>query len=173
MDRFAFYKELYSIEIDRHNKLDNSVTFPVGILIALGGVINFYSNYITFNDSVSFQFCFDFLLFVSMLFWALTAFYLFQTKYPRKYMYLPTPTVLEEYRIKLNEWNNSQLSTFKRNPEEIESMFTEYVIKTLSECTEQNTKNNEKKTAYLHNSIHYLMWTMIFLSFVLMIHLFT
>ncbi len=38
MERINFYKELYDVEMQRRNELNNSISTPTGIISAFAGV---------------------------------------------------------------------------------------------------------------------------------------
>jgi hypothetical protein len=160
MDKYEFYKEHYFYEIERHYKLTDSLTLPVGVLTVIGSVIAFHSNKLSFGGWWDYSLVF--LLVIALFFWIRSAYFLVCSRSTRSaYKYIGTPNVLEKYRLDLIEWNANLHSALRKTDEEINKEFEDYIIQTYVECVQHNTLKNDSKYGFLQKAVASLVYTLI------------
>lgn len=147
MDGLDFEREHYCFELGRKDSLNSNMSIPLGILTASFGVFAYYFNKVT-SFASGFG-CFLFSLLLIIMFFALiyATYNLIKSYWGLKYKYIPTSSELNIY------WNN--LTQYYQTYPDIgtpEEKYEETLMKYFSEANENNTKNNDYRSKYLHNA---------------------
>lgn len=155
MNRFNFYYNLYQIELQRKNELNNALTLPVGLVSVI--VIALYQLLANFKYEVNNFFVnalFISVISIATLFLIITIGYLISSYVKLKgnydYYFIPYADELEEYYRELNKYYRK----------EINDKYETFIIKKLVICITHNMKLNELKTYYLWKAKLFLIYTL-------------
>ena len=100
MDTFAFHKENYFFEIERKDKLNSSLTFPVGIIALMVGAISVMAKAISLPPSQNQRVLIVFLVLAGICL-VVSCYYLVRTYWGHPYSYMPYSSELLDYRKEL------------------------------------------------------------------------
>jgi hypothetical protein len=155
-------RDCYKFEVERKDKLSASLTLPVGVLTVVGGLLGFLSKEFSYQ-SADLMRVFVVLLGAGVLTFAVSAVLLILAYYRYTYDYIPTP---REFRVHEEKVRDSFRGVSGTTEERIEAQTKQHVEnmrKRLYEnAIEVNTKNNDTKAGYMHNSISFLIASLAF-----------
>jgi len=151
MSSFEFYKELYHLENQRRETINNSLSIPLAILTGLvAGVYVLFTTF-PFDQNLITTICFSILLICGIFSMGYSSFYLCKVIVKKlnwrsarssfEYKAIADPT-------SLLRWNESLESTFAGDPDEerlILSEFQRQLREQFVECAHHNQKVNDDK----------------------------
>ncbi|MFZ7116409.1 MAG: hypothetical protein ACO1G9_13595 [Bacteroidota bacterium] len=163
MEIREFYKETYYKELERRDEINNSLSTPIGLIIALIAA-HFYlltnfeyfqpSNYTILFQFLSISSC---ILLIISIFNLILAYTGFHGGY--KYDYLADVGDIEKYIQSLITYHGNT----NNSGDLIQQDFDDYLYAAFVNATDQNQKRNKLKSKARYRCLKYLIW-----SFVLM-----
>ncbi|MGL2967240.1 hypothetical protein [Flavobacterium sp. XGLA_31] len=156
MDKFEFIKEWFYKEEERKDSLNNSLNIPIGILTAiLAGIYFLTSKYNYKNENIYLKYSFIVAIIVALVFWLFCIYYLVKSynDFYKGYKYngFPSANFIDvEYENMKSYYDKYKKELGKEVT--LDSLVKNNVENILIKCVENNTFNNDKKSAYLHNS---------------------
>ncbi|MFC4143504.1 hypothetical protein ACFSNA_02675 [Pedobacter mendelii] len=168
MDRLDFHNEWYNNELARQEVLNESVNIPVGILTAIFALYAFLLSGYNFDQGFGTFICefFCISLGLSLLAWLCVLFNISKSYNNHfkgyEYGYLPFAIDLDTYYLNLVSYVNTNLSMLPAGTS-AESMFDEYLLKSLQNSIDINAQNNSKKSSHLFQAKRLLLACIIFL----------
>ena len=173
---FDFIKDQYLLEIERKNQLRTSLNLPTGVLIVLGGLLGFFAKDFPYNLSTGTTIIFFFLLATSTILFLIAVYHLIRSFYGRTYAFIETPGELKTYYDKLLH-HHRNLSDYYKSLEEYYGVeprekdypkpevlakqdFQEFLSQKYILATNENTWNNDSKSARLHSANLFLIFTL-------------
>jgi len=159
MDLHEFYKNHYFFELNRKDQLASAVTIPAGLITFIGGAIIAILNTIDkpFN-------CLEitelFLLILATVAILVSIFFLIKSYFNYGYGFIATSLEIMKYKKELEEFYNDDEDKDKIVQNKIES----FVNKEYVKYTDLNTRNNDRKSSFIHKA----NWALIF-SIILMV----
>lgn len=161
MDHFEFHKELYHIENERRNTVNESLSIP----IAIGtGLLSFLFYLVTTFDYTQSGFSVCFFLVLSILgtiplgfavYSLIRAFSNLTSGF--EYKGLPYPEDLLEHRKKLIE----HYTQYGNGAAEGEEKYQEYLLGKFAEHTNHNTLVNDQKTRHVFNAKRAMVYALV------------
>lgn len=152
---FELYEKLYFHEVEAREKISVRLQIPLAILLSMISVYAYLIKGISIGNNSMWNFIFGGVFLVSVIFLFISMSYFIRSFYGHTYEFLPPAIETEKYRKKLIE-------TYKEY-EEWESLvdryFNEYLFNYYNECSSANTIVNDKRSAFLHKCITYLILT--------------
>lgn len=156
-----FYKELYYFELDRKDKINSYLSFPLAILVLIIGVVSYFLNNLpSFNINSILSNLFHLFLICLSVNILCSLYYFIKSIYGYGYGYIATATEIDSYIKKLEEYNKEAPTKQREN---IETAFEELLLKQYSEYSSINSKNNDTKSRCLHNTSKSLVIALIFI----------
>lgn len=152
-------KEIYLWEHNRKDNINDSLTLPVGLTIALCSVVAFYLQnipginfslwHIIFYISV-FCLLFSIIKVISLL---------FKTLHGHKYQYIATTQEVLDYK---NELDKKHIKAGTSSLEDLTDRdLREYLFSEYCRCADINAKNNDNKIKFLQDAKKYLLYATI------------
>ena len=171
-----FVKDQYLSELERKNQLRTSLNLPTGVLIVLGSLLGFFAKEFPYDLSTVTMIIFFFLLGTSTILFVITVCYLILSFHGRTYFYIETPGELKSYYDELIH-HHRNLSDYYKSLEEYYGVeprekdypepevlakqdFQKILLQKYISATNENTWNNESKSARLHSSNLFLIFTL-------------
>jgi len=156
-------RDCYKTEAERRDKLSASLTLPVGVLTVIGGLIGFLSKEFSYQSSELTP-IFIILLGASILAFITSAVLLILAYYRYTYEYVPTPRNFREHEDKVRAHFSSAPGATEVQVEGQTRKHVDAMAKRLYEnAIEVNTKNNDTKAGYMHNSVTFLIVSLAFI----------
>lgn len=152
-DRFDYHMDTYQLQLDRRDRLTDSLTLPVGICTLLCGAWGYFIKNVDTDTLPALGAIFIVSTGV-LLFCAIYC--LWRSYFGYSYLALPTSKSLESYWNELDEYAAEYPSERPR-----QQSFRDYLQPMLLDCNEKNTTNNDTKAAFLHKGNTYLLVAMI------------
>jgi hypothetical protein len=146
-----FYKSRYDYELDRKDKLTAALPLPVGLLTILGSAMVAMARSFSYTDS---ELAAVFLVFVVLAVCALfgCAWRLWRAYDAQTYEYLPLLQDLEEAR---GEWMLF-FEEARAGGDEGSKAYEDELDKHIIKAADENTRNNDGRSAWLHQSRRWL-----------------
>lgn len=148
MDTFAFHKENYFFEIERKDKLNSSLTFPVGIIALMVGAISVMAKAISLPPSDNQKFLIVFLLLAGICL-VISCYYLVRTYWGHPYSYMPYSSELLDYRTRLYEFYIDSGKSPQEAGDAANNGLDAYVTDQYASDATFNAKTNNTKSAIL------------------------
>jgi len=155
-------RDSYKFELERKDKLSNSLTLPVGVLTIIGSLLGLLSKDFSFRDE-NLSWFFGVPIVVGAVLFAIAAVLIILAYYHYRYDYVPTPRDIREHEEKLRSYYEATLDGDKALAAQ---RATEYMATMISKLYEEavyvNAKNNDTKSAYMHNASSFLIGSLAF-----------
>ncbi len=148
MDISALHKESYYFEIERKDKLNSSLSFPVGVIALLGGAVSVMSKAISLPPSDT-QKVLIVLLVLAGVCLVISCYYLVRTYWGHPYKYMPYSGELLEYRKKLYEFYLASGQEEQTADSASDQELCDYIISEYAAGATFNAKSNNVKSATL------------------------
>lgn len=151
MDRkelFEFYQKLYWYDIDAREHLNNRLQIPLGIVVALAGLLGFLlQNYEhkTLNWTTG---SFIGFLAIASVGLVITTTLLVLSGYRHAYNFIPEASVLESHRISLENY----YTAYPGLGISAADAFNDYLLKHYVDYSSTNTGINDKRSRRLHQT---------------------
>lgn len=163
MNDLEFLKELYHKELERKDKINAKISFPISLTtLILGGIF-----YCILNSGEIEQ-CYRIYFFISLT--ISTASLIFATYFISrciiglKFGYLPIPSRIFEYKKNLYAYYKQDRDKNEENYDLIvNNEFDQYLQETFIQLTDNNIVINDKKNQYLLNSTYTIVFSIPFL----------
>lgn len=145
MDLHEFYKNHYFFELSRKDQLARAVTLPAGLITLVGGAIVAIVNTIDspFNGLEKTELI---LLGIATLSLFVSVYFLARSYFNYGYGYIATSFEIMEYKKELELFYKDDLSA------DIDSEIEEYVNEQYVIHTNMNTRNNDRKSSFIHKA---------------------
>lgn len=138
--RLDLYKELYYKELERKENIHLRTQWSISIFVILLGASLYCINKLFEIENISFMMCLFCLL--SIVCSLCSAVLLCKSIWAKKFLYLPIPSLIENYyQIDLHEHFKNESDSRKNTDDAL----SEYLIKTYIECTDKNRQINKEK----------------------------
>lgn len=147
----ALQKESYYFEIERKDKLNSSLSFPVGIIALMAGAVSVMSKAVSLPPSDSQKILIVLLLLAGDCL-VVSCYYLVRTYWGHPYKYMPYSGELVEYRKKLYEFYVASGKTPQAAESISDQELGEYIVSEYAAGATFNAKSNNKKSATLFKS---------------------
>jgi len=161
MDNFAFHKESYVFEIERKDKLNGSLSFPVGVVALLSGAVSVMAKAVSIPPTSSQKLIIVFLS-ISGVCLVIACYYLVRTYWGHPYKYMPYPDELRAYRNKLYHYYISAGETASSASSKADEELSDYVIDQYAADTSFNAATNNAKSAILFKANAFIIAALIF-----------
>ena len=161
MDNFAFHKESYAFEIERKDKLNGSLSFPVGVVALLAGAISVMAKAITLPPSLGQEISIVFLA-ISGICLVIACYYLIRTYWGHPYKYMPYADELRGYRNKLYKYYIRTGQTEASASATADKELAEYVVDQYSADASFNAATNNAKSAILFKANAFIIAALVF-----------
>lgn len=167
MEKLDFLKEWYYKEEERKDCLNNSLNIPIGILTAIVAGVYFIINKFNYeNENILLKYLFIILSCSVIFFWILCIYYLLKSYNDLyegySYRGFPHANFLhkekENLKLYLDQYREDLDPSIT-----LELLVEQNVEKTLVDCININSFNNDRKSAYLHKSKVHLLTCIILL----------
>ena len=138
------FEDLYKREIDQKEKLNSELSLPLGLLVAVGGLLG------AMLQSAWFEFgilsaCFYLAALASAGFFTATMYFLVRSYYGHTYRGMPFALQLMDYRDKLRKWH----STYGTGPDAGDREWEQYLEDAYADAADFNGNVNLIKSQYL------------------------
>lgn len=154
------FKESYYFELNRKDKINGYLNFPLALFTLLVGLIAYFLNNlpeIVLNFS-SISFYLFFFILVSIVIIAFSFF--IRSFYNYSYYYISIPSEFDDYFKKLGEYNKSVNNAKKID---LDNKHQILMSKQYSEYATVNTITNDRKSRFLHKTSGALILSVIFM----------
>lgn len=154
-----FYQYYYHFELEEKNKINSRLNFPLAIITLIMGIVSFYLNDLPYLKIGGLE-IFFYSVFICLILSIIFSFYFFiRCFYRYPYEYISTTFEINNYLNNLREYNK----TVPKNSQVIiEKEFEDFLMDQYVNYATNNTKNNERKSKYLHNTHTSLIIALIF-----------
>ena len=173
---FDFIKDQYLLEIERENQLRTSLNLPTGVLIVLGSLLGFFVKDFSYDLSTGTTIIFSIFIGISAILFVIAVVYLILSFHGRTYAFIETPGELKSYydellhhHINLSDYYKSLEEYYGVEPRErdypepevlAKQDFQEFLSQKYISATNENTWNNDSKSARLHSANLFLIFTL-------------
>lgn len=148
MDISALHKESYFFEIERKDKLNSSLSFPVGVIALLGGAVSVMSKAVSLPPSDA-QKILIVLLVLAGICLVVSCYYLVRTYWGHPYKYMPYPGELLEYRNNLYTFYLASGQAMQLADSTSDRELSDYIASEYAADATFNAKSNNAKSATL------------------------
>jgi len=147
MDLHEFYKNHYFFELNRKDQLSSAVTIPAGLITLVGGAIIAIFNTIDkpFNCLEKAEL---FLLILATVTIFVAIFFLIKSYFNYGYGYIATSLKIMTYKKELEDFHKDDEGADKIVQDKIE----DFVNKEYVKYTDLNTRNNDRKSSFIHKA---------------------
>ncbi len=157
---FGFFKNCYHHEIERKDKINSYLSFPLAIITLIIGITSYFLNDLPGlkNDFLCISF---YLLFFCLLICIIFSFYYFIRSFFRyPYDYISYSLDIHQYIEDLKVYNSNVEDVKKVY---IENEFHDFLMEQYIVFSTNNAKNNEKKTYHMQRTFISIVFALIFL----------
>lgn len=159
-------EERYYKEHERNAQINNSLSIPIGIIVALLGVVGFFLLSIPFkiiNTPIAWIVLGLFIVvFIKLIFCLSRAIYFLSKVFlGLRYAYMPNPRRICNYAKRLEKHYESQQA--KNVDEAVEGKVREFLVDAYCRSTDNNIKLNVEKGFYLTEAKKYIIIALVFL----------
>jgi hypothetical protein len=156
MDNFAFHKESYLFEIERKDKLNGSLSFPVGVVALLAGALSVMAKAVSIPLSTNQKLIVIFLS-ISGFCLVVACYYLIRTYWGHPYKYVAYPNEFRAYRDKLVQYyvgigDSDSAAAIKADGE-----LSDYVLDQYASDATFNAATNNAKSAILFKANSFII----------------
>lgn len=165
MNKLDFWINWYNKEEERKHSLENSLNTPIGVLVLVFSALFFMFKEFDFENSSNTQsICLSIFAGISSLAIIIAAYFIIKAYYAKNYLYklLPSPTILLKHEKDLIDYYAENKDFFEGV--DANDKFNEYLIETLANCIDVNSKNNDKKSNFIHLAKKYIFYSIIALG---------
>lgn len=147
-----FYKEHYFHEANRRHQLSGALAIPVGVLTLLTGVLTVIIREIDLPLS-NWEMVQGAGVVISAILIGISTCFLILSYYGYSYGYIATPLELKNHYEKLVKYYENENEAEGKAKVEIEH----YIDSEYAQYTDLNTKNNDRKSGYIHRASGYII----------------
>ena len=160
MDFSAFHKENYFFEIERKDKLNGSLSFPVGIIALMGGAVSVMAKAISLPPSDG-QKILIVLLVLAGLCLVVSCYYLVRTYWGHPYKYMPYSGELLDYRKGLCDFYVASGKAQQVADSTSDQELLDYITAQYAAGATFNAKSNNTKSATLFKANAFIIASLV------------
>lgn len=162
MNLYDFYREHYFFEIERKDKLNSSLSLPIGIVALLAGVVSVVVKSVSLPLSAN-EIILLGLLTCTAFSLVISCFFLIRAYWGHSYKYLPYSKELYEFHKNLTTYYVSSGHPHETADAQSKSELTEHVLVQYTDDATFNAQANNKKSAILFQANRYIVAALVFL----------
>jgi len=143
-------KEQYKWELERHDRINQSLSLPIGVVVLLVGVLAYCGRTFSTCTWGPWSCVLAFLTLSLLAAVILAVVFLTHSFYGYKYAYLSTAGEFFDYATELEQHYSSQPRVAL--PALVEDRIRRLLIVEYAKCATRNTQNNDTKSKYRHRA---------------------
>ena len=163
MDAFSLYRDLYFHEMERRDRLNSNLNFPVGLITLLSGAALVFYKAAEFEHSI-FDKTLLALLAVTAFCLVTASYFLIRVYWGHGYMHMPYAEDLHSYKRELKDHYISQKETGEESEAKSQFELASYVEGEFSKNAKFNAVVNDTKSAFLFKANAFIISSIVVLT---------